>query len=71
MAIKRAAKKFLTEVKQNRTPTKRKPTAKMIDQNEIENIIREQAYRLYEQRGYTHGADLDDWIKAERIVTKG
>lgn len=26
------------------------------------------AYELFEQRGYTHGNDQDDWFEAERIV---
>ena len=26
------------------------------------------AYELYEQRGRTHGHELDDWLKAEHIV---
>ena len=42
----------------------------MLDRNEIEDIIREQAYKLYEERGYTHGRDTDDWLEAERMVTK-
>lgn len=43
----------------------------MLDKDEIERLIREQAYRLFEQRGYVDGADVDDWLEAERIVTKG
>ena len=70
MAIKRAAKKFLTGVAPKKTTGRRKPAIKMLDRNEIEDIIREQAYKLYEQRGCTHGADLNDWFEAERIVTK-
>ena len=26
------------------------------------------AYQLFQKRGGVHGHDLDDWIKAERIV---
>jgi hypothetical protein len=26
------------------------------------------AYQLFRQRGGVHGHDLEDWIKAERIV---
>ena len=70
MVIKRAAKKFLTGVTPKRAPAKKKPAIKMLDRNEIDNIIREQAYKLYEQRGCTHGADMNDWLEAERIVTK-
>jgi hypothetical protein len=37
-----------------------KPTA--------EDIAR-RAYALYEERGRTDGADLDDWLQAERELT--
>ncbi len=69
--IKRAAKKFLTGVStKTRISAQKKPAIKMLDKSEIEGIIREQAYKLYEQRGYSHGCDMDDWLAAERIVTK-
>ena len=70
MTIKRAAKKFLTGVKTKRTPTGVNPAVKVLDRGEIEDLIREQAYKLYEQRGYAHGQDVNDWIEAERIITK-
>ena len=70
MTIKKAANRFLEKAKTRQTRTKRKPAIKMLDRTEIENIIREQAYKLYEQRGYTHGSDVDDWLEAERMVTK-
>lgn len=28
--------------------------------------IASRAYKLFEQRGYGHGRDLDDWLQAER-----
>jgi len=42
----------------------------MLNRQEIENLIREQAYKIFEQRGCSHGSDLDDWLQAERMVTK-
>ncbi|MBI4687953.1 MAG: DUF2934 domain-containing protein [Nitrospirae bacterium] len=30
--------------------------------------IKKVAYELYERRGMTHGADLEDWLQAERLV---
>lgn len=30
--------------------------------------IAERAYQLYQNRGQSHGSDLDDWLEAERIV---
>jgi hypothetical protein len=32
--------------------------------------IAKAAYRLFEQRGRTHGRDLDDWLEAERILNR-
>lgn len=32
--------------------------------------VRMKAYELYEKRGYSHGDDLEDWLKAEQIVKK-
>ena len=34
-----------------------------------EEIIRMRAYELFEQRGYQHGYDLEDWLQAEAEVT--
>ncbi|MCK5014246.1 MAG: DUF2934 domain-containing protein [Candidatus Omnitrophica bacterium] len=70
MTIKKAAKRFLENAKTKRTAAKRKPAIKMLDRDEIEGIIREQAYKLYKQRGYSHGCDVVDWLEAEKIVTK-
>ncbi len=33
-----------------------------------EEIIRTRAYQLFEQRGYQHGYDLEDWFQAEAEV---
>jgi len=30
--------------------------------------IQQKAYELFEQRGYSHGNDLSDWLEAEKIV---
>ena len=34
----------------------------------MEEIIRQRAYQLFEQRGFQHGHDLDDWLQAEAEV---
>ena len=34
----------------------------------IEDAIREHAYQLFEQRGYEHGHDLEDWLQAEAEI---
>jgi len=37
-----------------------------------EEIIRMRAYELFEQRGYQHGHDLEDWLQAEaEVMGKG
>lgn len=33
-----------------------------------EEIIRMRAYELFEQRGYQHGNDMEDWLEAEAEV---
>jgi len=33
-----------------------------------EEIIRIRAYELFEQRGYEHGHDIEDWLVAEAEV---
>ncbi len=35
---------------------------------DIQDVIRNRAYELFEQRGCGHGADFDDWLRAEREV---
>jgi hypothetical protein len=34
----------------------------------LEDEIRQRAYELYEQRGYSNGHDTDDWLVAEREI---
>lgn len=31
-------------------------------------LIAKRAYELYSERGYGHGSELDDWLKAEREI---
>ena len=33
--------------------------------------VARKAYELYKQRGGAHGADLDDWLEAERQLKPG
>lgn len=37
--------------------------------NRLEEI-QKKAYELYENRGYIHGRDLDDWLEAERVINE-
>ena len=34
----------------------------------IEDAIRERAHQLFEQRGFEHGHDVDDWLQAEAEI---
>jgi len=40
----------------------------MLDPDLRHRMISEAAFRLYAQRGYTDGYDLDDWLQAEAEV---
>jgi hypothetical protein len=33
-----------------------------------DDAIAQRAYELYQARGGTHGADVDDWLQAEREI---
>jgi hypothetical protein len=35
---------------------------------DMQEVIRQRAYELYEQRGRQHGRDFDDWLRAESEV---
>src|SRR5690349_17610906 len=40
----------------------------VIDPDLRHRLISEEAYRLYAERGYADGFDLDDWLEAEAAV---
>ena len=48
--------------------TKVHSTSHLGSQELTEEIIRMRAHELFEQRGYQHGHDLDDWLQAEAEV---
>ena len=35
------------------------------------DAIARRAYEIYQRRGGNHGADLDDWLEAERELRRG
>lgn len=37
-------------------------------EQEIRERIAAKAYLLYEKRGWGHGSDVEDWLRAERLV---
>jgi len=68
MVIKRIKRWFLREEKPARL--KRGIAVKPLTKEGVEALICGQAYSLFERRGRSHGSDMDDWLEAERIVTK-
>jgi hypothetical protein len=44
------------------------PDAGRLSFEELENRIRSRAYQLYEDRGYSDGHALDDWLYAKAQV---
>lgn len=46
-----------------------KPTQQSLElTDELRGRIALKAYELYERRGYEGGREMEDWLKAERIV---
>jgi hypothetical protein len=37
----------------------------------VEEAIRVRAYQLFEQRGRTHGHDVEDWFRAQAEISTG
>jgi hypothetical protein len=35
------------------------------------DAVARRAYEIYQRRGGSHGADLDDWLEAERQLKRG
>lgn len=33
--------------------------------NELQDVIRQRAFGLFEERGTVHGSDMEDWLRAE------
>ncbi len=62
-ATKASAEPKAAEATQAAAPAK--ITTRAVD---ISEAIRYRAYQLFEQRGYRHGADLEDWLRAEYEV---
>ncbi len=38
---------------------------------DLNEKIARRAYELYEQRGGKHGAEMEDWLQAEREIAQG
>jgi hypothetical protein len=59
----KSAKPETVAASQSSAPTK--ITTRAVD---ISEAIRFRAFQFFEQRGYSHGADLEDWFRAESEV---
>lgn len=42
-----------------------------MDREEYARRVAIKAYELFERRGYRHGADVEDWLQAERLIQEG
>jgi|SRR3990172_1402862 len=51
-----------------RTRRSKYATESIESEQKLRERIEQNAYNLYQKRGGTHGHDLDDWLKAERMV---
>ena len=51
-------------------PVKKPPMAVQSEPQSLEEQIRHRAYELYEARGGEDGRDLEDWLRAEELVTQ-
>ena len=72
---KAAPRKKATTTTRKKTTTSAKTTTKnqkmvLGNPGELNTRIREKAYELYKQRGGWHGADMEDWLRAEQEVKK-
>lgn len=74
IAVRRgvSAKRYLPESTPSfkESTSTRKASSVSINSSEIYQRVEKKAYELYEQRGYTNGNDLQDWLDAEQIVAR-
>ena len=49
--------------------TKKPPTATTREPPELEHLIRQRAYQLYEARGRQDGHEMEDWYRAKEEIT--
>ncbi len=74
IAVRRgvSAKRYLPETTPSikESASIRRASSVDINSPEIRQYVEKKAYELYEQRGYTNGNDLQDWLAAEQIVVK-
>ena len=66
---KKTKTKRPAKARSKRTPPKRKVEA-AAPTPDLESRIRERAYHLYLNRGGAPGEDLNDWLQAERELSR-
>lgn len=57
-----------TRSKKAAAPQAQETSVQQQSQFNAEDAIRFRAYQLFEQRGRTHGFDIEDWLRAESEV---
>ena len=65
--------KVKTHSKQNRVITSQPSAATETTTSGIRvsmDDIRVRAFQMYQKRGGEHGYDIQDWLKAERLITQ-
>jgi hypothetical protein len=63
-----AATTTTTPVATSAMPASSPTRQDMQDTDGLQGTIATRAYALYEERGYRHGCDLQDWLDAEREI---
>ncbi len=70
MGIRKATKRRAASASAKSTVSEKTKATEAISQENLNSLIAETAYGLFEKRGYGHGNDLGDWCEAEQIVLK-
>jgi len=53
----------------NENPPKKQPATVTGEPPELEHLIRQRAYELYEARGREDGYEMEDWYRAKEEIT--
>ena len=57
-----------TRSKKSATVSTQETTTQQTPLTNVQEVIRQRAYQLFEQRGRMHGYALEDWLRAETEV---
>lgn len=67
-AVKKAAVKKTAVKKMAAKPAEKKASLANMKPGALNSLIAMKAYELFESHGYSHGNDLNDWYRAEKLV---